>query len=225
MHLVLSLIALLLPAPAGVAQEPARRPSGPADGAFYAEGGSSLRLYYLACGRYGAFALPVERARSYGGCGVPRQRPATARPARPPARPVCVEDSASPNGMRLSDVVAERLPGDSALSRSGERRPLSEFRPRIVGYAAGLQGLESPGMDVRENVPWPGSRFFGTSYARFGLPRPIPPDALLRIGEALGASVFIAPGSDVLDSPVLYVLVPDCTFQPYQPPAYHLVPG
>jgi hypothetical protein len=177
------------------------------------------QFYYLACGRYGALALPLERARSYGSCGVPRERAAAARPARPPVRPVCVEDPASPNGMRLSDMLVERLPGDSALSRGGERRPLSEFRPRIVGYAAGPQGLESPGMDVREDVPWPGNQLFGTLYARFGLPRPIPPDALLRVGEALGASVFIAQGSDVLESPVLYVLLPDCTFQPYQPPS------
>lgn len=205
------------------------RPAGPLDSVglvfqvYVADPSSPYpgdkQFYYLACGRYGALALPLERARSYGSCGVPRERPAAARPARPPVRPVCVEDPTAPSGMRLSDVIVERLPGDSALSRTGERRPLSEFRPRIVGYAAGPQGLESPGMDAREDVPWPGNQLFGTLYARFGLPRPIPPEALLRIGEALGASVFIVQGSDVLESPVLYVLLSDCTFQPYQPPS------
>ncbi|HEV2735215.1 MAG TPA: hypothetical protein VGV85_10290 [Longimicrobiaceae bacterium] len=178
------------------------------------------QFYYVACGRYGAFARPLERARSYGSCGVPRERAAAARPARPPVRPVCVEDPASPNGMRPSDVIVERLAGDSALSRSGERRPLSEFRPRIVGYVAGPQGLEPPGMDVRDHEPWQGAQLFGRTYARNGLPRPVPPDQLIRIGEALGASVFTTPGGDVLEHPVLYVLLPDCTLQPYQPPAH-----
>lgn len=178
------------------------------------------QFYFHACGKYGALALTESRARSYGSCGAPRERQAgSARPrSRPPVRPVCVEDPGSPNFMRPSDVVVERLAGDSALSRSGERRPLSEFRPRIVGYVAGPQGLEPPGMDVRDHEPWHGAQLFGTTYVRYGLPRPVPPDQLIRIGEALGASVFTTPGSDALESPVLYVLLPDCTLQPYHPP-------
>jgi hypothetical protein len=70
-------------------------------------------------------------------------------------------------------------------------------------------------MDVRNGGLDPGVQVLGTRYQRFGMPRMIPPGLLVRIGEALGASVFVAPDGDVLDSPVVYVLLPDCTYQPY----------
>jgi hypothetical protein len=177
----------------------------------------------FACGRYGAFAVAPALAASFRTCGRageahagPRSGPPSpTHTASSPVRSVCVEDPAFPGGMRPSDAIAERLAGDSALSRSGERRPLSEFRPRIVGYAAGAGGLEPPGTDVRNGGSDPGVQVLGARYVRFGMPRPIPHGLLIRIGEALGASVFVAAGSDVLDGPVAYVLLPDCTFQPY----------
>jgi hypothetical protein len=63
-------------------------------------------------------------------------------------------------------------------------------------------------------------QIFGATYVPFGLPRPLPPRALVRIGEVLGASMFILPGGDLLEPPVLYVLLPDCTFQPYTLPVH-----
>jgi hypothetical protein len=180
-------------------------------------------ISYHACAKYGVFALPRAWVESYRTCGALayREPPATGvahRGSRPPVRPVCVEDPGSPNFMRPSDIIVERLAADSALSRNGERRPLSEFRPRIVGYVAGPEGLDPPGMDVGDHDPWNGAQLFGTLYARFGLPRPIPPGLLIRIGEALGASVFTPPGGDLLEPPVIYVLLPDCRYQPYQLP-------
>lgn len=177
--------------------------------------GDKQFMFYV-CGTYGALAVPPARAESHG-CGAPRPRPVAPRSA-PPVRPVCVEDPAAPHGMRLSDAVVERLPGDSALGRGGERRLLSEFRPRIVGYAAGPQGVEPSGVNVLIPESLMQAQLFGTTYVPFGLPRPVPPRALIRIGEVLGASVFIVPGSDLLEQPVLYVLLPDCTFQPYHQP-------
>jgi len=178
-----------------------------------------------ACGKYGALALPQGEAEGHGGCGVSRARRAAVAEAasarlraRPPTRKVCVEDPAAPHGLRLSDVIVERLPGDSALGRSGERRLLSEFRPRIVGYAAGSQGLEPAGTNVMAQEPWVWVQLFGTRYVPFGLPRTLPPQALVRIGEAMGASVFVAPGTDLFEIAQLFILRPDCTFQPYQQP-------
>jgi hypothetical protein len=214
-------VRFVLPRPAGtldsvglVFQVHAAAPVDP-----YASG---KEISYHACAKYGVFALPHAWVESYRTCGALayREPPAAGvtHPGSRPVRPVCVEDPGSPNFMRPSDIIVERLGGDSALSRSGERRPLSEFRPRIVGYVAGPQGLEPPGMDVRDYEPWRGAQLFGTTYARFGLPRPIPPGLLIRIGEALGASIFTPPGTDLLEPPVIYVLLPDCRYQPYQLP-------
>ena len=78
--------------------------------------------------------------------------------------------------------------------------------------------MDPAGMNVRVPESLLYVQLFGTPYVPFGLPRPLPPEAVVRIGEVLGASVFITRGSDLLEQPLLYVLLPDCTFVPYQQP-------
>ncbi|HEX2091638.1 MAG TPA: hypothetical protein VHG28_04515 [Longimicrobiaceae bacterium] len=128
-------------------------------------------------------------------------------------------DASSATGLRASNVIAHRITADSVVTRDGARRWLGDLVPAVLGYAASPQGPRPDTVtEVRgERIEW--IRIFSHRYTRFGPPRMVPHTWLARVGEVQGASVFVERGLDVRSDPeVVYLLTPDCLFQPYISP-------
>lgn len=151
------------------------------------------------------------------GLGRPRPVPAPvgAVPLPPPPPPV-LPPLPPEQPVRLC-VLVDDLPhyvdgrvipetGDTVVVLNGERRPLAEVRAPAPTFAEGR-----PFFIANEAIPFGGRR-----YVPFGLPRPVAPGELRRVGDYEGIGVFVEADAVGLPSVLYLPARPDCEYQPYQ---------
>ena len=133
--------------------------------------------------------------------------PPLSPPLPPPTRPirVCVLQDGVP---RYVEAALRPETGDTVVLRAGIARPFSAAYPVPAPVAS-----ERSWYANNEDIFWS-----GRPYVKYGLPRNIEPDALVRTGGYEGVPLFGMAAAPEDEGPAtLYVPVGDgCQFQPYR---------
>ena len=151
----------------------------------------------------------------------PAPAPAPAPPMAPPAPAPPAEQAIRVcvvQGTTLAEVDAVYLPGtgDTLVAAGGQRRPFASVHPSTAPAYAGGERWYIETLPVRHS---------NRDFVKFGLPRVLPANQLVRVGDHGGIGLFAETGSAAPHT-VLYVpLRPGCEFQPYQEQATIRVRG